>query len=143
MLARTTSPYAILGSNREFIFGSNNDGGNTGGDINLYVDSSNNNISPNSYEGFAFGSGSSSIAFSRNGGNVTFNKVPFGWGTYATDYVDYFSGNNFLLFKTDPSPSADNDRMYCGEISFYSIGSSTDVQTFIPIVDTLKNSLVN
>lgn len=143
MLARTTSPYAISGSQREYIFGSNNDGGNTGGDINIYGSSSNNNINPNSYESFAFAQGSSSVAFSRNGGNVTFNKVPFGWGTYPTDYADYFSGNNFLLFKTEPSQSADNDRMYRGEISFYSIGSSTDVETFIPIVDTLKDSLVN
>lgn len=141
MLARTTMPHTISGSQKEYIFGSNNDGGVDGGDINLYKTNFNDYISPNSYESFAFGAGSSSIAFSRNVGDVTFDKVPFGWGTYPTDYADYFSGNNFLLFKTDPSGSAD-DKMYRGEISFYSIGSSTDVQTFIPIVDTLKNSLV-
>jgi hypothetical protein len=142
MLARTTLRYTITENKKQYIFGSNNDGGVTGGDINIHATNLNDYISPNSYESFAFTTGYSSIAFSRNGGDVTFNNVYLGWGTYATDYADYFSGNNFLLFKTEPSPSV-NDGMYSGEISFYSIGSSTDVQTFIPIVDTLKNSLVN
>jgi hypothetical protein len=142
MLARTTMPYSIVGSVKEYIFGSNNDGGETGGDINIYIDIANNYVSPNSFEGYVFSAGSSSVGFSRNGGDVTFDRSPFGWGTYPIDYAEYFSGRNFLLFKTEPSTSV-IQQMYRGEISFYSIGSSTNVEAFIPIIDQLVNSLVN
>jgi hypothetical protein len=141
MLAQTTMPYGSIGSQKEYIFGSNNDGAQTGAEINLFYKANGFEISPISYESVSYGSGDSSVTFSRNESGVTFRGA-IGWGTYDIEYADYFSGRNFFLFKTDPEMSS-NFQMYRGEISFYSIGTSTNVQLFIEIVDTLKNSLVN
>jgi hypothetical protein len=140
---RFSTNYNVTSPEREYMFGSNNDGGTLGANINMYKDENGDLIYPNSYENYTFDAGGSSVCFSRLDGDVTFAKTPFGWGTYATDYADYFSGNNFLLFKTNPSSSATVDRMYRGQISFYSIGTSTNVEAMIGIIDQLKNSLVS
>jgi hypothetical protein len=138
MFVQSNRTYGSIGIQREYIFGSNNDGGETGGDINIYTAGGGNLINPNSFEFY----GDNSNAFSRNSGGVTFNRVPTGWGTYNIDYADYFSGRNFLLYKTEPSLSV-VDKGYRGRISFYSIGNSTNVQALIPIIDQLKDALVN
>jgi len=141
MLARTTTPCNSISSQKEYIFGSNNDGAQTGAEINLFYKENGFEVSPISYESFSFGSGLSSVCFSRNESGVTFYG-DVGWGIYDIEYADYFSGQNFFLYKTEPAVGV-NFKMYRGEISFYSIGTSTDVESFIEIVDTLKNSLVN
>jgi hypothetical protein len=141
MLVQKNNTYGSIGIQREYIFGSNNDYGETGGDINIYTTEGSDRINPNSFDFSGVGN-ALSIGFSRNGGGVTFNKFPTGWGTYNIDYADYFSGRNFLLYKTGPS-QAQVDSQYRGRISFYSIGTSTNVQALIPIIDQLTNALVN
>jgi len=141
MLVQKNNTYGSIGDQREYIFGSNNDYGETGGDINIYTEG-NNRINPNSFDFSGVNETDFSIGFSRNGGGVTFNRVPTGWGTYNIDYADYFSGRNFLLYKTEPSQAA-VDIGYRGRISFYSIGTSTNVEAMAGIINQLKNSLVN
>jgi len=140
MCVDATNSFTIPLSGTEAIFGSNNDGAQTGGDIFISESEGGYIVSPNSYESFAFSG--PELCFSRLDGDVTFPKSPFGWGTYATDYADYFSGNNFLLFKTIGNVSA-NNLLYDGTISFYSIGTSTNVEAMIGIINQLKNSLVS
>jgi hypothetical protein len=140
MCVDATNSFTIPLSGTEAIFGSNNDGAQTGGDIFISESEGGYIVSPNSYESFTFSG--PELCFSRLDGDVTFPKSPFGWGTYATDYADYFSGNNFLLFKTIGNVSA-NNLLYDGTISFYSIGTSTNVEAMIGIIDQLKNSLVS
>jgi len=140
MCVQATNSFTIPLSATEAIFGSNNDGAQTGGDIFIGESEGGYILSPNSYESYGFQS--NDLCFSRLDGDVTFPRAAFGWGTYPIDYADYFSGNNFLLFKTIGNISA-NNLLYDGKISFYSIGTSTNVEAMAGIINQLKNSLVS
>jgi hypothetical protein len=140
MCVAATNSFTIPLGGTEAIFGSNNDGAQTGGDIFISESEGGLILSPNSYESYGFSG--PELCFSRLDGDVTFPRAVFGWGTYPIDYADYFSGNNFLLFKTIGNISV-NNLLYDGKISFYSIGTSTNVEAMIGIINQLKNSLVS
>jgi len=141
MFVDTINPNSVPGSTEEAVFGSNNDGGEIGANIYISEKSSGYIMYPNSWESINFQQGNK--AFSRDGDNVTYNNGILGWGSYYTEYADYWSGNNFLLFKTNGNSSA-NNRLYNGRISFYSLGSNaSNMESFVDIVNTLRLSLVN
>lgn len=134
-----TNPYAITQSNREYIIGSNNDE-SIGANIYIFENSQLGYIMyPNSWEQVV--PQQASIGFSRIGQNVYYNGF-LGWDNYSVDYADYFSGNNFLLYKPNGFISS-TDKYYNGIIRFYSIGSSTNIQILGQIVDILQNSLID
>jgi hypothetical protein len=144
LIAQTSTPYFSIGDRREYIIGSNNDGGTIGVNMGIYQQNDSFRLFPNAYEGLFFGIGFDTVGFSRYLENVNYYSTD-GWGNYYTEYGEYYSGNNFTVFKTQPQFASENFGFYRGNISFYSIGSSitNKVELFQNIVDSLKSSLVN
>jgi hypothetical protein len=82
------------------------------------------------------------IGFSRIDTSVTYNAGGAGLGSWTTETFpigDYPAGFNYCLFR---DPSVDGQLMFDGRSAFYSIGTSTDIETLNLIVATLKSSLI-
>jgi hypothetical protein len=83
------------------------------------------------------------IGFSRINTDVTYNTGGAGLGYWTTETLpigDYPAGFNYSLFR---DPTVDGQPMFDGRSAFYSIGTSTNIETLNLIVATLKSSLVD
>jgi len=82
------------------------------------------------------------IGFSRINTEVTYNAGGAGLGSWTTETLpigDYPAGFNYSLFR---DPTVDGQPMFNGRSAFYSIGTSTNIETLNNIVATLKSSLI-
>lgn len=78
------------------------------------------------------------LGYSRNGSDVTYRNDGNTWVTEPASSADYPAGFNYCLFL-DPATSICN---FSGRVAFYSVGTSTDIETMNSIVQTLKTTLV-
>jgi hypothetical protein len=130
-------------NNQQFVLGSNYSG--DGDQIMSYVINQGSGrivlFNPSCNQVFSQGAivtNGGVLGYSRNGSDVTYRNDGLTWVTEPASSADYSAGFNYCLFL-DPSTSVCN---FSGRVAFYSVGTSTDIQTMNSIVQTLKSSLV-